>query len=183
MVQVPFNRRQLIAAGALGVCSLALRPTMKPAWADDSGLRAAQSIHQEPVFQADRRRVYETLTDAGQFEQVVLLSEAMQGPELRNKHSPAEIGRHAGDAFALFGGYISGRHIELVPDELIVQAWRAGNWGRGVYSIARFELQVRGSGTKIVFDHSGFPSGDGASLAHGWHANYWQPLNAFLSRA
>jgi activator of HSP90 ATPase len=184
MARVPaLNRRQVITAGALGVCSLAARATMESASADDSSLRAAQSIHQEPAFKADRRRVYETLTDAKQFEQVVLLSAAMQEPGLRDKHLPAEIGRRPGDEFALFGGYISGRQIELVPDELIVQAWRVGNWQRGVYSIARFELQAQGSETRIVFDHSGFPSGEGANLAHGWHANYWQPLDKFLSRA
>jgi len=54
-------------------------------------------------------------------------------------------------------GYIVGRHIELVPHELIVQAWRVGNWNRGVYSLVRFELLDLSPGTRIVFDHTGFP--------------------------
>jgi activator of HSP90 ATPase len=53
---------------------------------------------------------------------------------------PTEISREAGGTFALFGGYITGRHVELVPNERIVQAWRAGGWDPGVYSIAKFEL-------------------------------------------
>ena len=73
---------------------------------------------------------------------------------------PAEISREVGGAFTLFGGYITGRHIELVPNERIVQAWRAGGWDPGIYSIARFELVEQGSGTKIVFDHTGFPKGE-----------------------
>jgi len=38
----------------------------------------AESIHQEPVFKASRKRVYEALTDAKQFNKVVLLSTAMK---------------------------------------------------------------------------------------------------------
>jgi len=44
-------------------------------------------------------------------------------------------------------------------DERVVQAWRAGGWDPAHYSIAKFELVEQGSGTKIVFDHTGFPNG------------------------
>jgi len=67
-----------------------------------------------------------------------------------------------------------------VTNERIVQAWRAGSWDPGIYSIARFELVEQGSGTKIVFDHTGFPKGDGEHLAGGWKMNYWEPLEKFL---
>jgi transposase-like protein len=46
-----------------------------------------------------------------------------------------------GGPFSLFGGHITGRQVELVPDQLVVQAWRAKTWPAGVYSIARFELR------------------------------------------
>jgi activator of HSP90 ATPase len=69
------------------------------------------------------------------------------------------MSREVGGAFSIFRGHILGRHIELVPNERIVQAWRVANWNPGVYSIAKFELVEQGSGTKIVFDHTGFPSG------------------------
>jgi hypothetical protein len=55
-----------------------------------------------------------------------------------------------------------------------------GNWDPGVYSIAKFELTEHRAGTKIVFDHTGFPKGDGEHLASGWKAHYWEPLQAFL---
>ena len=80
----------------------------------------------------------------------------------------------------MFGGYITGRQIELVPDELIVQAWRVGSWGRGVYSIAKFELIAQGSGTQIVFDHTSFPKGEAEHLASGWQEHYWDPLLKFM---
>src|SRR5260370_42509187 len=92
----------------------------------------------------------------------------------------AEIGRGAGGAISLFGGYVTGRQLELVPNERIVRAWRAGGWDPGDYSIAKFELVEQGSGTKIVFDHSGFPKGKAEDLAECWKSNYWWPLEKLL---
>lgn len=86
-----------------------------------------------------------------------------------------------GAAFSLFGGFIVGRHIELVPGERIVQAWRVINWNPGIYSIARFELSERNSRTKLILDHVGFPEGQEQHLADGWKANYWEPLEKFLA--
>jgi activator of HSP90 ATPase len=139
----------------------------------------AASIHQEPVFKASRKRVYEALTDPKQFSKIVELSGAIQAMHLADK--PVEISGSAGGPFSLFGGYITGRHIELVPNERIVQAWRVGNWDPGVYSIAKFALTDQGTGTKIIFDHAGFPKGDAEHLAAGWKANYWEPLAKLLS--
>jgi activator of HSP90 ATPase len=136
--------------------------------------RNAESIHQEVVFKANRKRVYEALTDAEQFTKVVRLSKAPGGPA-------AVISKEAGGAFSAFGGYITGRHIELVPNERIVQAWRAGGWEAGKYSIARFELKEQGEQTKLVFDHTGFPNGDAEHLLEGWNTNYWEPLRKYLT--
>jgi activator of HSP90 ATPase len=141
--------------------------------------RTAEAIHQEPVFKASRKRVYEALTDTKQFDQVVQLSGAMK--DMAPGSKPAEISREVGSAFALFGGYITGRQIELVPNERIVQVWRVGRWDPGVYSIAKFELAEQGSGTKIVFDHTGFPKGEAEHLASGWKAHYWEPLSKLLA--
>ena len=91
-----------------------------------------------------------------------------------------EQAREAGGAFTLFGGYIVGRHIELVPNRRIVQAWHEESWPEGVYSIVRFELTEQGKGTKLVFDHTGFPAGAGEHLAAGWKLNYWEPIGKFL---
>jgi uncharacterized protein YndB with AHSA1/START domain len=151
------------------------------AWAqtEDGISHTADSIHQEPVFSASPKRVYEALTDARQFTRVIQLSGALQAMHLPNK--PAEISRHLGGAFALYGGYITGRHIELVPNVRIVQAWRAGEWPPGVYSIVKFELVEQGSGSKIIFDHTGFPKGAAEGLASGWKAHYWEPLAKVLA--
>jgi activator of HSP90 ATPase len=179
LVSTP-TRRQLITGVAIAFGGVALGPTGAWAGAEEEISRTAESIHQEPIFKASRKRVYEALTDTKQFNSVVQLSAAMKSG-MPPGAKPGEISREVGGAFSLFGGYVTGRQIELVPSERIVQAWRAGSWDPGVYSIAKFELVEAGSGTKIVFDHGGFPKGHGEHLAAGWKMNYWEPLEKFLA--
>ncbi len=124
------------------------------------------TIHQVIDLDADPKRVYAGLTDEQKFG-------ALTG-------APAKISRDEGGEFSVFGGMIGGRNIELVPEKRIVQAWRVKNWEPGVYSTARFELQPKGKGTRIVFDHSGFPESEREHLDKGWHSNYWDPLRKSL---
>jgi len=174
------TRRQMMAGVVIALGGLALGSNEAWAGAEEEISRTAEAIHQEPVFKASRKRVYEALTDAKQFEKIVQLSAAMK-TGMPPGAKPTEISREVGGAFSLFGGYITGRHIELVPNERIVQAWRTGGWAPGVYSIAKFELVEQGSGTKIVFDHTGFPKGEAEHLALGWKGNYWEPLEKLLA--
>ena len=126
------------------------------------------SIHQEVVIKAGAQRIYETLTNARKF------SEFTGG-------AAAEIDLNLGGAFSCFGGMISGRNIELVPNRRIVQAWRAGIWPEGVYSIVRFELETQGIDTKVTVDQSGFPESNREHLESGWYKMYWDPIKAYLA--
>ena len=173
------TRRRIIMAGALLCSGAAIRPGRGAEPQDEGVARSAESIHQEPVIAASRQRIYAVLTNARQFDRLTLLSDAAKS--MPQKPGPARINAQPGGEFALFGGYISGRFIEMVPNELIVQAWRVGDWNPGIYSIARFQLIEQGAGTRISFDHTGMPSGTVEHLAHGWHLNYWEPMQKLLS--
>jgi uncharacterized protein YndB with AHSA1/START domain len=173
------TRRQAIVGVVGAFAGLALGSSRVWAGTEDGISHTADSIHQEPVFTASPKRVYEALTDAKQFTRIVQLSGALQAMHLPDK--PAEISGEVGRAFALYGGFITGRNVELVPNVRVVQAWRAGDWPPGVYSIVRFELVDQGTGCKIVFDHTGFPKGEAESLASGWKAHYWEPLAKVLT--
>ena len=81
----------------------------------------------------------------------------------------------------MFGGYITGRNLELIPNERLVQAWRTSSWDAGDFSIVKFVLVAEGKETKLTFEHRGFPEGQGGHLAEGWHTHYWDPLAKFLS--
>jgi activator of HSP90 ATPase len=174
------TRRQLISR--VGIASAGLAIGSKSVWAQagEEISRAAESIHQEPVINASRKRVYEALADARQFNEITKIA-AARDPAISLEKSPTVISLDLGGAFSLFGGIIVGRHIELVPYTRMVQAWRVSYWDPGVYSIAKFDLVGQGSGTKIVFDHTGFPKGHAETLASGWKAHYWEPLGKFLA--
>jgi uncharacterized protein YndB with AHSA1/START domain len=174
------TRRQAIAGVAMAFGGLALSSAKAWAGTEEEISHSAESIHQEPVFKASRKRVYDALTETKQFDKIIELSGVMKSGMPPGANKPTEISREEGGVFAIFGGYITGRQIELVPGVRIVQAWRVGSWDPGVYSIVKFELTEQGAGTKIVFDHTGFPKGDGAHLASGWKAHYWEPLQEFL---
>jgi activator of HSP90 ATPase len=120
-------------------------------------------IRQEIEIAAPVAKVYAALTQAKEFS-------ALSGG------APTEIDAQTGGTFSCFGGMIHGRSIELVKDARVVQAWRVKSWEPGVYSIAHFELAPEGQGTKITFEHAGFPDGQGEHLGQGWHQNYWEPL-------
>jgi activator of HSP90 ATPase len=133
-------RRQIIALGALSALATVTRSSRAVADPESEVLSAEEAIHQERIFNAGRERIYQALTVERQFDRIVQLSGVMKADAMVKMQMPTKLSSHAGGGFALFGGYIVGRQIELVPNELIVQAWRVRNWSRGRYSIVRFEL-------------------------------------------
>ena len=134
-----------------------------------SSIMASQLIHQEVLLNATPDLVYDALLDSDKFTRFT-------------GSRSADISRDVGGRFTLFDGRITGRNVELVPDRRIVQAWRSSAWEEGIYSIVRFELERLDSGlTRLHMDHSGFPEDQRKHLETGWRANYWIPLQSYLS--
>jgi activator of HSP90 ATPase len=127
-----------------------------------------KAIHHELEFPSSPQQIYETLLDSKKFT-------ALSGGRA------AEIHREVGGSFSLFAGHIVGRNLELIPARRIVQAWRVVPWPEGVYSIAKFELQNQGARTKVIFDHTGFPTDLAEHLESGWQENYWKALRSYLT--
>jgi activator of HSP90 ATPase len=150
--------------------------------ADGHGLtHASETIHQEIGFAASRERVYKALTSSEQFDAVTRLSDAVSlvtAPDAKKTF----ISDAVAGVITLFGGYITGWNLELLRNERLVQVWRARSWDPGDYSIAKFALVADGAGTKLLFDHRGFPEGQGGHLASGWYTHYWDPMAKFLSQ-
>jgi activator of HSP90 ATPase len=168
-----FTRRQMIAGSAIGLYTLSRERTGAGAGsasittAVTRAIVATRAIHDEQDYTAAPHRVYQIFLDAKQFS-------AFSGRS-------ATISGDVGGAFVLFGGPIVGRNLELVADHRIVQAWRAIDWPEGTYSIARFDFVPQGAGTRIVLDHTGFPSQFAEHLEAGWRENYWEPLRKYLA--
>lgn len=180
MLQIP-TRRQAIVNAALAIGALGAISSIAAAAAPEDISRNAESLHQELVFTAQRKRVYEILTTTALFDKMTHDIQAKEGGAASAAH-PTEISNGIGGAFSLFGGRIVGRHLELVPDQRIVQAWRVAYWDSGAFSIVRFDFTEQGADqTKLLFAHTGFPQGDGENLLHGWKLHYWEPLEKFLA--
>ena len=125
------------------------------------------SIRQTVMIEASPERIYGALTSAERFSE-------MTG-------APAEISQDEGGSFSCFGGQIVGRQLELVPNKRIVQAWRAGPWEDGVFSIVRFDIDEIDGGTLVSLHQAGFPDGAADHLEGGWHKMYWEPMKALLA--
>jgi activator of HSP90 ATPase len=161
--EMPITRRRILAGSAFGLAGINLAEAQG---VDAKTIIAARAIHQEEDFKASPQRIYEALLDDKQFTALAGMA--------------AEIHREVGGTFTVFDGHIVGRNLELVPNRRIVQAWRVVPWPEGIYSIARFELVEQGTGTRIVFDHTGFPPKMAESLAAGWNDHYWAGLRKYL---
>jgi activator of HSP90 ATPase len=163
------------------LCSRALCAEAADAPKAEGLTHDAAAIHQEVTFTAPCERVYHALTDARLFETLTRLSDAASLLSAPNAIATT-ISNRAGGTFTLFGGYITGRNLELLSNQRLVQAWRAGSWAAGEYSVVRFELQPRADTCRLLFDQRGFPADQGTSLAYGWRVHYWDPLAKLLSQ-
>ena len=178
------SRRSLaltLAALPVALAVAETAPNAKGARRADGLTHTAESIRQELMLDATPQRVYQSLTNTKDFDAITRLSDgavllAAAGAK------PTSISTEVGGPFTLFGGYITGRHLEMLPNERLVQAWRAGSFKAGAFSIAAFYLTAEGDRTKLSFEHRGFPDGNGASLAQGWHSHYWEPLAKYLAQ-
>jgi activator of HSP90 ATPase len=124
------------------------------------------TINQSVTIKSSPENVYNALTSAEEFSKVT--------------GAPAEIAQEEGGAFSCFDGQIVGRHIELIPKQRIVQAWRVGSWPEGAYSIVKFEISQSGVSSAVKLEHTGFPDDAAEHLESGWHKMYWEPLKAYL---
>ncbi|HXC56227.1 MAG TPA: SRPBCC domain-containing protein [Rhizomicrobium sp.] len=163
-------RREVLAGTvlALGGMMSGARAETAPD-GDTPATHGRTSLHQDIDFDVVPHRIYDALLDDKQFAAFTGL--------------PAKIDRAVGGALWMFGGRITGRNVELVPDQRIVQAWRDGSWDPGVYSLVKFELRPRPGGATVVLDHIGFAEGNFWHLDPGWHLRYWNPLKKYLAQS
>jgi activator of HSP90 ATPase len=178
-IQTP-TRRQALANAALAIGAFSAFSRFATAAPPEDISRNSESLHQELLFKANRKRIYEIFSSTALFDKMTHDIQSKEGATSTASH-PTEISQDLGGAFSLFGGRIIGRHLELISNERIVQAWRVAYWDPGVYSIVRFDFVEQGPETKIRFAHTGFPQGDAENLLNGWKLHYWQPLEKFLA--
>jgi uncharacterized protein YndB with AHSA1/START domain len=100
-------------------------------------------------------------------------------------HATIEPG--VGGAHTAWDGYISGRHVELVPGKKIVQTWRTSEFpAEAVDSRLELQFEPRGPGgneTTLTLIHTEIPVGQGALYKEGWGEHYFEPMRAYFEEA
>ncbi len=128
-----------------------------------------KEIHERVVIKAPPEKVFAALLNSRQHA-------AFTG-------RPAKLSSRPGAAFHCYGGYASGRILEVVPAKLIVMAWRSRHWAPEIYSVVVFKLSRRPGGkTQISFTQTGVPAADCRDATKGWAFYYWEPLKRYLEK-
>lgn len=104
------------------------------------------------------------------------------------KHSAAtkskvSVSRRVGGKFSAFHGMLQGRNLAIVPNRMIVQAWRSLDWKRTEPdSILILTFSKAPGGGQIDLVHANIPDHAFPGIRRGWPKYYWKPWNAYLSR-
>jgi activator of HSP90 ATPase len=126
------------------------------------------SITQQALIAAEPAEVYAVLADA---DALSALS-GMSGVP----------GRSAGEEFSAFDGNVTGRQIELVPGQRLVQAWRFPQFTPGTYSMVSFTLTAEAGGTRLVIEQHGEPDDWHDHIDANWPTFYLTPLENHFAR-
>src|SRR6267154_5947522 len=88
-----------------------------------------------------------------------------------------------GAEVAAWDGYITGRNLELVPGERIVQSWRTTEFTEEHEdSIITVTLEEVADGTLLTLVHSKVPEGQKSYEAGGWQVHYFEPMKEYFSK-
>jgi uncharacterized protein YndB with AHSA1/START domain len=96
--------------------------------------------------------------------------------------SEAVMSDEVGAEVAAWDGYISGRNLELVPGERIVQSWRTTEFDEEHEdSIITVTLEEVEDGTLLTLVHSQVPDGQTSYQEGGWEKHYFEPMIAYFA--
>ncbi len=94
----------------------------------------------------------------------------------------ANMSEQIGAEVSAWDGYISGRNLELVPGERIVQSWRTSEFAdEHSDSVITILLQEADEGTLLTLEHSNVPDEQRSYEEAGWQENYFEPMVAYFT--
>jgi uncharacterized protein YndB with AHSA1/START domain len=94
----------------------------------------------------------------------------------------AAMSDEIGAQVVAWGGYITGRNLELVPGERIVQSWRTAEFtDQHEDSIVTVTLEEVADGTLLTLTHSRVPDGQTSYQEGGWQVHYLEPMQDYFA--
>ena|ERR1700679_617528 len=128
-----------------------------------------KTVIQELTFKAAPKVLFEMYVDSKKHSNVT--------------GAKAVMSRKTGGIFKAHRGYISGKNILVVPNEMIIQTWRGINWpktDRDSILILHFKASVKG--TVMTMVHTNLSEKEAIHVSKGWHDHYWKPWKKYLER-
>lgn len=97
--------------------------------------------------------------------------------------SAAKMSTKVGAKVTAWGGYISGRNLELVPGKRIVQSWRTTQFTDAHEdSTITVTLAPVKTGTRLTLRHANVPDGQTSYQKGGWRDHYFRPMQAYFAK-
>jgi activator of HSP90 ATPase len=91
---------------------------------------------------------------------------------------PAVMSTEPGTDFSLWNGDISGKNLEFISNQKIVQEWFFGEQEKP--SIVTIKLHPHKKGTSVELIHTNIPDKDFDDFVEGWDESYFDSLIAFF---
>ena len=88
-----------------------------------------------------------------------------------------KISNKEGDNFSLLNGNLNGKNLLIVPNRMIVQAWRGNVWEKDdLDSVLALVFSDTINGGQIEMVHAFTPN----QFTELWNEIYWQPIKEFM---
>jgi activator of HSP90 ATPase len=130
---------------------------------NNGGRSMLESFEVSAVISASPAELYDAWLDGDRYS-------AMTGGEATGR-------LQFGAEHSAWGGYITGRNIELDHGRRILQSWRTTEFPEGSPdSLVEVILAEVGTGTKVTLRHSEIPDGRANSYETGWSEHYFEPM-------
>jgi activator of HSP90 ATPase len=127
-----------------------------------------KAIQQSVKFSAPPEKLFEMYLDSKKH------SESTGGA--------AELSREVGGKFTAWHGQLEGRNLLIVPNKMIVQAWRSVNFKTSdPDSILVLQFSTAPGGGRVDLVHVNVPKQDHKGVSQGWPKYYWKPWKNYLA--
>ena len=128
-----------------------------------------KAIQQSVKFQAPPKQIFETYMDSRKHSEAT--------------GAKARIERKVGGKISAWNGALSGRNLMIVPNKMIVQAWRSVHFKTlDPDSILILQFRKAGAGCVVELVHTNVPVQDHKGVHGGWAKYYWRPWKKYLAR-
>jgi uncharacterized protein YndB with AHSA1/START domain len=95
----------------------------------------------------------------------------------------ASMSDATGAKVSAWDGYITGRNLELVPGERIVQSWRTTQFtDEHEDSQITLTLQAVEDGTLLTLEHANVPDVQKSYEEGGWQKHYFDPMKEYFAK-